>query len=315
MPQKPPPHRNRYVGAGCSNRMRAWTLVLLLTATVLAGCSDAPAPAPEDPGVVVTETTGGVRGVVVDSTITPLTGVNVMLSTGETAVTDETGAFTFSKLEPNTYFVLVTKAGYQEIQSSFQVAAGKVTTGVRIQLARLPGVEPMADSVTFDGFYECGYAIWVQTDSCDWVIRTAHDGGATVVPRGVQNNVNTAYYDLPGSATTLVQEGFFDDDVTSTFWFTISSTPIDNLCDCSDTDYLSHQGTEGYSIGRLDRNVTAWPALDAPYAVRGFLPFQEEFTDVDYAFNVQFQIITTTFHNWTPVEGWNFADRDMYPAP
>lgn len=295
--------------------MRAWTLVLLLTATVLAGCSDAPAPTPVDPGVVVTETTGGVSGVVVDASITPLADATVLLSTGETVVTDATGSFIFSKLDPATYFVLVSKPGYQDIQTSFVVQAGKVTTGIKVQLVRLPGVDPMAESVTFDGFYECGYAIWVQTDSCDWVIRTAHDAGVPVVPRGVQNNVNTEYYDLETSATSIIQEGFFDKDVTSTFWFTISSTPIDNLCDCSDTDYLSHKGTDGYSIGRLDRNVTAWPALDQPYAVRGFLPFQDSAEDVDYAFNVQFQVITTTFHNWVPVEGWNFEDRDLYPAP
>ncbi len=295
--------------------MRAWTLAVLITATVLAGCADAPEPVLDDPEIVVTETTGGVRGVIVDDSITPLAGVTVMISSGATVTTDETGTFVFSKLDPQTYFILVSKIGYQEVQSSFVVNAGKVTEGVRVQLARLPGVDPSFIPTTFDGFYECGYAIWVQTDSCDWVIRTAHDGGVPLVPRGVQNNINTAYYDLDGAATSIIQEGFFDDDVTSTFWFMISSTPIDNFCDCSDTDYLSHEGTEGYSYGRLDRDVTAWPPLDQPYAVRGFLPFQDGVTDVDYAFNVQFQIITTTFLNWVPAEGWNYADRDSYPAP
>ncbi len=295
--------------------MRAWSLAILLTATLLAGCSDAPEATNEGPEVIVTDTTGGVSGVVVDSAITPLADVRVLLSTGDEVVTDETGSFVFSELEPSTYFLLVTKPGFTDVQSSFVVNAGKVTTGVRIQMARLPGVDPFFDAKTFDGFYECGYAIWVQTDSCDWVIRTAHDAGVPGVPRGVQNNINTEYYDLEASATSIIQEGFFDDDVTGTFWFTISSTPIDNLCDCSDTDYLSHEGTEGYSIGRLDRNETAWPALDQPYAVRGFLPFQDSVEDVDYAFNVQFQIITTTFHNWVPVDGWTYEDRHMYPAP
>lgn len=302
-----------------NRRMRSSVLTLLsLVAVALAGCADG-AP-PEDDGfdgLDVDDRTGGIRGVVVDTSITPLEGVSVSLNSGEETVTDATGVFTFTGLEPGTYFVTAEKVLYESAQASAAVEAGVEEPPVlTIQIARLSGLTPFVETHQFDGFYDCAFALFFITDSCDFVVRTAHDAGAPV-PRGVQNNVNTGFLTVAPEVQTIIQEGFYDNSATSTFWTMVSSTPIDNACDCSDVDYIDDIGDDGTTYGRGDRSVGGFPAADGAeeVAVRGFIPFQEGATDVDYALSLEFQIFTTLFYSFEAAEGWTLETRDQYPVP
>ncbi len=295
--------------------MRAWILVLIVTAG-LAGCADATEPVQDDgPEVQVTSTTGAIRGVVVDEAITPVAGVNVFLSnTGAMMETDDEGEFAFSNLEPGPYFVQVSKIGYQDVQISTIVEAGvERPPSVRILMPKIPGGDPFDETLKFDGFYECAFSLFFITDSCDMATRTIHDAGVTVVPRHVQNNINTAFYDNPNTTVTLIQEGFWDTSALPKFRASIADTPIDNLCDCSST-YLVVVSDTGYTYGRLD-NEGSFPSTERQFAVRGFIPFAEEATEVKYAVNVKFEIFTSFFHNYTPAEGWNMLERDSFPSP
>ncbi len=298
--------------------MRA-LLILPLLLAALAGCADAVQEANDGPEVDVTSTTGAIRGVVVDGSITPIADAMVTLNDGQSTLTDAEGLFSFSTLEPGTYFVAAEAFGYEPIQVSTSVEAGVADPPlINIQLLQIPGFNPFLENLKFDGFYECAFAMWFITDSCDFAVRTAHDAGVTVVPRGIQNNVNTEYYMMQETGQTIIQEGWFNTAQVPNFRFSIAQSPIDNACDCSSV-YLEHISDTGYSLGRLEKGETAFPAPEAgselEYAVRGFIPFQEGLTDVATGFNVDFVIVTTVFHGYSAPEGWNFEQADDFDNP
>jgi hypothetical protein len=104
-------------------------LALLMSASLLAGCSDADAEPEEleiDVEVEATETTGVIRGVVVDEAIRPIAGATVRLKTldPQATVTTAVGAFGFEDLEPGTYFLDIEMLGYASVQTSAEVVAG-----------------------------------------------------------------------------------------------------------------------------------------------------------------------------------------------
>ncbi len=297
--------------------------VLSVLLVAFAGCAESGGEDKDDKDlkkIEVTDTTGGIRGVVVDTSITPVMDARVFLNTGEETTTDEGGVFTFVGLEPGTYFVTAEKLFFDGAQASTQVVAGVAEPPVlTIQIARLAGVVPYVEVNQFDGFYDCAFAAPFITDSCDMAARTAHDAGATVVPRSLQNNVNTGFIMVSPQVQTIIQEGFYDDSVTSRFWTMVSSTPIDNGCDCSDIDYVDNIGEDGTTYGRGDRSTgEAFPAAEEEeeVAVRGFIPwYTSSDPGVDYALGLEFQIFTTLFYNFEAAEGWNIEARDAYPLP
>lgn len=144
--------------------MRA--LALLLACLVpLAGCAspadpaqEATPPAVEALELEATETTGVIRGIVVDEAIRPLGGAEVALRGASEAVTTTTqeGAFGFEGLEPGTYFLKVSKLGYSDLQLSADVVAGVAEPApVKAILPRLAGYLPYVTVRVFDGFIEC----------------------------------------------------------------------------------------------------------------------------------------------------------------
>src|SRR5688572_11370662 len=100
-------------------------VAVMLVVAVLAGCSEAPGeadpglPAAEFEDLVVTQSTGAIRGIVVSEAIVPIGGADVAVTgTALTTVSDEDGTFVFSSLEPGTYFLEVAKEGYFTTQAS-----------------------------------------------------------------------------------------------------------------------------------------------------------------------------------------------------
>ena len=301
--------------------MRSTPLViLLLVATVLAGCADGGTGLVDDaPPLDVTETTGGIRGVVVDQAITPIEGATVtLLQSGQSVQTDADGLFKFTGLEPGTYFLSTEKLLYEGVQTSVAVQAGVANPPlVNIQIARIAGLNPFREITQFTGFYECAFALFFITDSCDMAARTVHDEGVDPVPRSIQNNVNTDFYTWSSSIQTIVQEAFWDTSATSRLWIMVDSTPIDNGCDCSEYTYVEATG-ESPTYARADMPTEAgvpWPEDGKDVAIRGFVPFTDNPQDVQYALNVEFEIFTTFFHNYKAQEGWNILEESQYPVP
>ena len=299
--------------------MRLPIVLLLLVSAMLAGCSSAPsAPSDDGSGLQVTDTTGGIRGIVVDSSVVPVEGATVTVSGGASVTTGAGGLFNFTGLAPGDYFLSVSKLGYLPVQQSATVVAGVADPPVvKVLLERLAAAEPYVDFYKLDGFYECGFGAPGITDSCDFGWRTAYDGvnetsgsPPPIIPRSPTRFANTQYIDVGTDTFTIIQEAFWDDETVPEMKVSVDETPIDNACDCSDSYFEVTQPSP--TFGRLDMYDEKTGETDEPagarVASRGFLPFGGP----TYAVNFQFTVITTLFHNIPAPEGWTFETKDQY---
>ena len=330
-------------------RLRFLLLAALLVAgSALAGCSSTPKKAPIDSGTAptlsgVTATTGGIRGLVVDQAVRPIAGAKVTLTGGANKTTGPDGLFNFTGLQPGDYFVMVVKPGYKGVQAAASVVAGVADPPIiKVLLEALSSAQPYLESFKLDGFYQCASSVWFDVDTCDWPYRTAwqdaNDSGHPLpTPRSAFSYTNTQYIDILGDAYSIVQEGFWTDESVKTFWIMVDKSPIDPVCDCSDSFGGKIMGNPEYQ--RIDRfkadgtnNTGPWtedgfgtPSSD-PFpagktvVARGFLAPATQpgpgATDPNsyysVAQNFKFTIITTVFHNYVAPDGWTFETQDKY---
>lgn len=123
-----------------------WVVCLL----AFAGCADSSEPVDEP---LVTNETGLIRGVVVDASITPVTGADVQILGGDNATTDADGAFLFPGLSPGSYQLRVSKEGFFSVQQAVQVEAGNANPDVaKFLLERDVLASPFVEEVVFEGF-------------------------------------------------------------------------------------------------------------------------------------------------------------------
>lgn len=150
------------------------SFTLVLTA-LLAGCAGDPGgdgttePEPDAfDGVQVSDTTGAIRGIVFDESITPLVDVLVSLSDGANRTTDDQGAFVFDNLAPGDYFVSASKPGFNAMQQSVSVVAGIEEPPItKIQLTVNVADQPFTELYQWTGFLQCGaWAVAVTTNPC-----------------------------------------------------------------------------------------------------------------------------------------------------
>ncbi len=140
----------------------------------LAGCAEKTAPANNEDDDIFEEPTnvgsgkGLIRGIVIDSSITPVPEASVaVLNTALTATTDANGAFQFTGLEPGTYFLEVTKVGWTKIQATAQVEADVLKPEIiKVQIDKIPGTEPRAETFQDVGFIACGWGVPITYDYC-----------------------------------------------------------------------------------------------------------------------------------------------------
>lgn len=313
--------------------MRILLPLLVVVGLALAGCSGGSPAAPDDKGIDVTPSTGGIRGVVVDGAIKPIEGVTVFLAGGANTTTGQDGLFVFTGLAAGDYFIQAVKPGFKSSSASTTVVAGVANPPVvKILIERISTAMPFQDTLRLDGFYECAFALFFITDGCDFAYRTAYDESPTQppqpVPRTVQRFTNTQFFSVPADTFSIVQEAFWKDAGVKNFWIMIDETPIDNSCDCSDT-YQNVKGpaplvsrmeryTPDGALNTKFRNDQGWSdtigefPTDVVVASRGFVP-PTATTDVAYAINMQFTILTSLFHNYPAPEGWTFETRSQYP--
>lgn len=106
-------------------------VVVAFACLLIAGCAGAPLQTDDgqfsdsdEVDVTATETTGVIRGVVMDEALRPLQGATVTLQGGESTTTGEAGTFGFDGVEPGVSFVSISRRGYADTQQSVDVAAG-----------------------------------------------------------------------------------------------------------------------------------------------------------------------------------------------
>lgn len=147
--------------------------LLATTASLLAGCSGGDAGPKQDPGLPpaafeelgleATETTGVIRGLVVDEAIRPLGGADVGLmvdGTVRNATSLPDGAFGFDGLPAGTYFLTVRKMGYLTQQANADVVVGvSEPPVVKVLLLADPTTVPYISAFQYDAFLACSFTL------------------------------------------------------------------------------------------------------------------------------------------------------------
>lgn len=308
--------------------MKAIVCSLATLGVLLAGCSGGGGGEGEgsfdDLKGTASETTGILRGVVVDDRIVPIVGAVIDLrgtSERPNATTDDQGRFLFSELDPGTYFLQVTSPLHKAIQASADVVAGdEEPEVVRIQLERLFTQDPFSVQVQHEGYFQCsqaGASWYYSSSNCqDGVFGPAADTvpTATSQDREWHADVGPGWQVIvfemewaPTSDSTSKNMGM----VVSTYkperdgehWFAEfeGSTPIRGQIDV---------GVEHESAGRIE--PTMIPA-EGMTNMSFFVSVREDGDVPGIAYNQQFKVYVTMFHYGRPPEGWSLVAGDALP--
>ena len=121
--------------------MKALLLVLALLATGLAGCSGGGGgggdggSATEQPPLA--EGKGAISGLLFNDALRPIPGALMLLQpAGLTTTTDPSGQFSFTDLDPGTYFIRVQADGHEAAPQNVEVVAGEYAEA-EVQARRL----------------------------------------------------------------------------------------------------------------------------------------------------------------------------------
>jgi len=302
--------------------------LVLLAGCTSGGGTDGPSEDPtDDLGLESTETTGILRGIVVDEAVRPLVDVLVSL-TGpggqENTTTTDDGAFGFDGLEPGTYFVAASKAGFGSVQQSAEVVAGVDEPPlVRFQLPVDVATRPFFEAFVFDGFMQCSVSVVavgfaacstlpaaVGTDnfdvthelsrSPDWLQSEMIWDSTQAVSDGMSLS-----YSASGDGALLTNWG--QDEGPSPLLVQTNKTLNDEWIGNSSQVYLRtfNGPIEG---SRPPDPANGDACFDRP-ALGGCL------TGVGITLQQQFVIYTHAFYGYTPDETWLFAESSSVPQP
>ncbi len=150
---------------GTLSRARPVIVILLLvlfTATAPLVTGDGGDPDPDDPGQAT------VLGRVFSDSFEPIEGATLYLMLGNGTVvysttTNETGSYRFDEVDPDTYRLVATAAGFESHAVKLQVEPEAVHE-VHFMLVEIP--QPWVDGPNdWDGFIGC----WISIATCDGV--------------------------------------------------------------------------------------------------------------------------------------------------
>lgn len=313
---------------------------LLLFVLALAGCSDNGGGEPtgsdfftgsDNPTVQATATTGGIRGVVVDDTISPIKGALVaIVNTDKTFTTAEDGLFAISGLQPGTYFIQASHPLFAPAQQSAEVVAGNDNPkAVKMQLVRTVFAEPFKQTLSFDGFIacstniilvayseECGQGVGSPEDSCFLINHPPSCVPNPVMPGQrigqqpgnnpqfdftVSAGINTSIVEIVWTATSEAGKAFFSP--VSTNW----------LCDpfCGGNRILELSGPSPL-YGRFESDVeeldpTVYVYDETLISVFTWAEMNEANPAAAMLLNQKYQVFVTNFYYVPAPEGWSFV--------
>lgn len=285
----------------------------MLAIALLAGCADDGSPAAPVDGdddkfddVDVAKDKGIIRGLVLDPSITPIAGATVQIRDGPSAESNQDGAFLFNDLDPGTYFLDISKLGYESVQSSATVVAGvKDPAILKIQMVRDLENLPSTQEYQFDGFIQCSFtAVVVGLNAC---------GLADIA--GVPLDDPLITYTIEGDNYAFAQ--------TELTWE--STQPLgDQLSlmyswDCGETLLCDHEVT-GTSPLTLQANRTVLESMSVAeeglfVRVFGTDTTAVEDSGVGATLDQRFTHFTTIFYGFEPDEGWTLVEDGSHPLP
>ena len=295
--------------------MRSLSLFLLI-AIAFAGCAEDGGPAtdgPEETAVdeelQATDETGVIRGVVVDETVTPVVGAKVLVKGVELEeTTNDDGSFGFSDLEPGTYFLEISKIGFDAVQTSAEVVAGVDRPDiVRVQMVKNPGELPFVQTSQFSANLLCGLSVDATAFGCT-VLRPTEP----YIPE-----VNAEVKDFEILPDWLQVE---------MFW--ASTQPLGeglvlNIARCCDNSNIggngTQQGVSPLTAWVVKSEMEALEILESGVEIRVFPAGVDGTAVIGFGFGAvvdqQVEWFTNEFYNFSPDEGWTFIEDGAHPLP
>jgi hypothetical protein len=314
--------------------MRTVLVAGLLLAALVAGCSDGPkADEPTDQdfeglGLEASDTTGVLRGVVVDSAIRPVPGVTIAVSgpTEATATTTADGLFGFDGLKPGNYFVRANKPGYQSAQQNAEVVAGVADPPiVKVLLAIDPSTAPYISTFQFDGYIECSFSlVAVGFAACsslgdagndrfsdqytpDRVADWAQSEMVWESTQAVSENLDLVY-SIPPDGNQTLYYNYAEDKGPSPLTVQANKTTMEFVDVGSGQDLILRVFNEPVAGTRPADPAEGDDCLDRPQ-LGGCV------TGVGFTVEQPFTIYTNVFYGFVPDPEWRFIVDGPYPLP
>jgi hypothetical protein len=319
-------------------------LAIALLATTLAGCSGGdPEAKPEVPvdfdplELEATETTGVIRGIVVDEAIRPIGNVSIVLRGGPSELTTTStpeGAFGFDGLEPGAYFLSASKPGHIDAQASTEVVAGVAEPPiVKILLALDTSYQaPFHQILVFEGYIECGVTTPViagaicgipNGSTCGFPFppeaclgNVTNDNFSTFiaveqVPEFIQHELVWEATQTTGNMFNLAARWAMDPEFSD--WGEIKGaigvSPVIvslNATEIEDEEIGLNGTGLGPSIFSGGMEGTA-PPCDPVFGICAF--------STGATLSQSFRLYTIVFFGYAPPEGWRFIDAGEVPQP
>ncbi len=311
-------------------------VVSSVIALVLAGCSGngggGGGGSKEDfseLGLEATATTGVIRGVVVDPAIVPIVGAQIVIRLQNlTATTGEDGLFGFDGLDPGTYFLEISRAGYSNIQQSADVIAGEAEPPiVKVQLT--PDgttISPHPVQYLYTGYISCSYKIAMfvfDASSCDPTGAAGYQGRDDANP----------FFDVDGIPTYFQSEIIWDStQPAGDELVTIQLACEDGPCGETSTEGKANRmcnvrgvkplvcrvnGTEGGGGGGVGL-VEAMQDNRTGFTVGVYAncdPCVYQNLGVGLVLEQQYQVFSTLFYGYLPPTDWLFTETNSVPQP
>lgn len=296
--------------------------LLAVSALLLSGCSDGKRGEKDDFEDVFGDSPqaasgkGLIRGLVLTPAIVPVQGAIVQLTNSAlNQTTDEHGAFVFVDLEPGTYFLQVSKPGWNSLQQSVDVVADVQDPDiVRVTIDKLPGSEPRAFTLQADGYMACSVGTPRTYSSC-----------------AINQEENPEiYFDIEGVPTWIQTEVIWDSTQPSGDWLYI----IQGFCSCDggvpdlpppDGDGSrfdeTPEATSPYIANANTTFLQEWDVGNDPdvgqlvISVSSSGPEPERTNGSGVALNQGFSVYATFFYNFVPDPEWTFGADGPHPVP
>jgi hypothetical protein len=324
--------------------MRAPLAAVLVATILVAGCSGKPQA--DAAGVTdfsdfeedleATESTGVIRGVVVDQAINPLAGARVEV-TGlqRNTTTDGNGRFGFDDLAPGDYFLSASKPGYTDIQQTALVVAGvEEPKAVRIMLQAVPGSLPYFVPYSYTGFVSCSFkaANYVfRAGDCDPTgalgYRDRDDSHPVFVaenpPLLFQSEITWEHNQDLGESLVTIQVACENEDCSGGGGNAGQDTDLPRVRFCNTRGVAplicrvtqeEPGGTSGYGLNESHLGDTHKSFEVAVYA-NCYQQCVNSVYGLGLVFEQKFDLFAHAFYNYEPPEDWTFIATGAVPEP